>query len=420
MKIRAPRGTNDILPQDTAKWQYLEQKSKEIFNTYNYEEIRTPIFEKTSLFQRGIGEDTDIVAKEMYTFEDKGGRSITLRPEGTASVVRSFLENKIYGQAQPTKYYYCGPMFRYERPQSGRYRQFHQIGVEVFGADSPAIDAEIISLGMHLISELGLKGLEVQLNSVGCPKCRADYKEKLLTYFKPYLEQLCSDCQNRYHSNPLRILDCKVDSDKEFMKDAPKIHQELCTECEEHFTAVQEHLDLLNINYQIDATLVRGLDYYTKTAFEVVCNELGAQDAVFGGGRYDQLAQEIGGRDIPGIGFAMGMERILLALEEQGIELPIDREIDLFITTIGAEAEKTAFRYLDDLRKTGIKVEMDYLGRSVKGQMKCADRNNAQYSIILGGNELEKGVATVREMKTGEQEEIKLDNLVTEMEARVE
>ena len=420
MKIRAPRGTNDILPQDTAKWQYLEQKSKEIFTTYNYQEIRTPIFESTDLFQRGIGEDTDIVEKEMYTFEDKGGRSITLRPEGTASVVRAFLENKIYGHAQPTKYYYSGPMFRYERPQSGRYRQFHQIGVEVFGTDSPAIDAEIISLGMHFISELGLKDLEVRLNSVGCPKCRADYKEKLLDYFEPYLDQLCSDCQNRYDSNPLRILDCKVDSDKDFMADAPKIHEELCDECQEHFASVKEYLDLLDIDYQIDATLVRGLDYYTKTAFEVVCNELGAQDAIFGGGRYDKLAEEIGDRDVPGIGFAMGVERILLALEEQGIELPIDREIDLFITTIGEEAQKTAFQYLNQLRKAGIKVEMDYLGRSVKGQMKCADRNNAQYSIILGGNELEKGVATVREMKTGEQEEIELDNLVTEMDKRVE
>jgi len=415
MKIRGPRGTNDILPQDAAKWQYLEQKSKEIFNTYNYEEIRTPIFEKTDLFQRGIGEDTDIVEKEMYTFTDKGDRSITLRPEGTASVVRSFLENKVYGRAQPTKYYYSGPMFRYERPQSGRYRQFHQIGVEVFGADSPAIDAEIISLGMHLISELGLKDLKVQLNSVGCPECRADYKEKLVDYFADYLDQLCSDCQNRYESNPLRILDCKADQDKEFMTDAPKIYEELCDECDQHFAGVQEHLDILDVDYEIDATLVRGLDYYTKTAFEVVCNELGAQDAVFGGGRYDQLAQEIGGRDIPGIGFAMGMERILLALEEQDIELPIDRSIDLFITTIGEEAEKTAFSYLHDLRQAGVKVEMDYLERSVKGQMKCADRNNAQYSIILGGNELEKGAATVREMKTGDQEEIELDNLVTEM-----
>ncbi|MFO7819422.1 MAG: histidine--tRNA ligase [Halanaerobacter sp.] len=420
MKIQAPRGTNDILPQDTAKWQYLEVMMKEIFTTYNYQEIRTPIFEKTELFQRGIGEATDIVEKEMYTFEDKGGRSITLRPEGTASIVRSFLENKIYGHAQPTKYYYAGPMFRYERPQSGRYRQFHQIGVEVFGTDSPAVDAEVISLGMHFISELGLDDLEVQLNSVGCPKCRPNYKEKLLDYFEPYLDELCSDCQERYETNPLRILDCKVDRDKDFMAEAPKLHEELCTECEDHFAKVKEYLDLLEINYQLDHTLVRGLDYYTKTAFEVVCNELGAQDTVFGGGRYDELAQEVGERDVPGIGFAMGVERILLALEEQGIELPIDREIDLFITTIGEEAQKTAFRYLNQLRKAGIKVEMDYLGRSVKGQMKCADRNNAQYSIILGGNELEKGVATVREMKTGEQEEIELDNLVIEMDKRVE
>ncbi|WP_408954818.1 histidine--tRNA ligase [Natroniella sp. ANB-PHB2] len=420
MKVRAPRGTNDLLPQDTAKWQYLEDKSREIFTCYNYQEIRTPIFETTDLFRRGIGEATDIVEKEMYTFIDKGDRSLTLRPEGTASVMRSFLENKIYGQAQPSKYFYSGPMFRYERPQSGRYRQFHQIGVEALGTDNPALDAEIIVLGVQFLTELGLEDLEVHLNSVGCPECRKNYRKKLLDYFKPYLEELCSDCQDRYDRNPLRILDCKADRKQEFMQDAPKIYEELCTECDQHFKQVQQHLDILDIDYMLDARLVRGLDYYTKTAFEVIYQGLGSQDTIFGGGRYDGLAQEIGGRDIPGIGFAMGVERILLTLEEQEIELPIDQSMDLFITTIGEEAEQAAFKYLYSLRQAGLKVEMDYLGRSVKGQMKCADRNNANYSIILGGDELNKGVATIRNMKSGEQVEIKLDNLVQEMKKRIE
>ncbi|WP_018247734.1 histidine--tRNA ligase [Orenia marismortui] len=420
MNITAPRGTKDILPEDTAKWQYLENITRKIFSSYNFKEIRTPLFEATELFQRGIGEATDIVEKEMYTFEDKGGRSITLRPEGTASVVRSFLENKIYGQAQPTKYFYIGSMFRYERPQAGRYREFHQLGVEVLGSDNPAIDAEIIALGLQLLEELGLDNLELHLNSVGCPKCRAEYREKLINYFKPYLEELCSDCQDRYDRNPLRILDCKVDRGKEFMNNAPKIYEELCEECEDDFDQVKEFLDLLDIDYILDANLVRGLDYYTKTAFEVIYKGLGAQDTIFGGGRYDGLAEEVGGRDIPGIGFAMGMERILLTLEEQGIELPIDNSIDLFITTIGEKANKEAFKYLHKLRKAGLKVEMDYLGRSVKSQMKAADRNNANYSIILGEDELEKGVATIRNMTSGEQIEIKLENLVEEMKKRID
>ncbi|WP_027339708.1 histidine--tRNA ligase [Halonatronum saccharophilum] len=420
MKVKAPRGTNDILPQDTAKWQYLENVAKNVFKRYNYKEIRTPIFEETGLFQRGIGEGTDIVEKEMYTFEDKGGRSITLRPEGTASVVRSFLENKIYGKAQPNKYFYLGQMFRYERPQSGRYRQFHQLGVEVLGGDSPAIDAEVILLGLEILRELGLEGLEVHLNSVGCPKCRESYKEKLIEYFKPYLEELCSDCQSRYERSPLRILDCKVDKDKNFLAEAPKIHEEICDECGDHFSEVKTFLDLLDIDYILNPKLVRGLDYYTRTAFEIIYKGLGAQDTIFGGGRYDGLAQEIGRRDVPGIGFAMGMERILLTLEEQGIELPIDESIDLFVITIGEEAQRSAFSYLHKLRRAGLKVEMDYLGRSVKGQMKAADRNNASYSIILGEDELQKGVATIRDMKIGDQVEVELKKLVEEMTDRIE
>ncbi|MCK8825233.1 histidine--tRNA ligase [Fuchsiella alkaliacetigena] len=418
MDITAPRGTNDILPPESLKWQYIEDTARDILKRYNYQEIRTPIFEETQLFQRGIGEATDIVEKEMYTFDDKGGRSITLRPEGTAAVVRSFLENKIYGQAQPTKYYYFGPMFRYERPQSGRYRQFHQLGVEVLGTDSPVLDAEVILLGLQILAELGLADLEVLINSVGCPECRTEYREQLRDYFAANLEDMCSDCQSRYDRNPLRILDCKSKECQQHLEGAPEIYDSLCTECSEHFDQVKNHLDELAVDYTIDPALVRGLDYYTKTAFEIVYTGLGAQDTIFGGGRYDGLAEEIGQREIPGIGFAMGIERIILALEEQEVELSLTVDLDLFIITIGEAAQKTAFKYLAKLREAGCRVEMDYLDRSVKGQMKCADRTNAQYSIILGENELEAGVATIRNMQSGEQQEIELHNLVSEMESR--
>ncbi|MGM0471279.1 MAG: histidine--tRNA ligase [Bacillota bacterium] len=419
MSITRPRGTNDILPDDSLKWQYIEDAARDVFARYNYQEIRTPIFESTDLFCRGIGESTDIVEKEMYTFTDKGGRSITLRPEGTASVMRSFLEHKVYGQAQPTKYFYYGPMFRYERPQSGRYRQFHQLGVEVLGADSPAIDAEVIALGLQFLTELGLEDLEVHLNSVGCPECRAEYRDQLRDYFADCLEDLCSDCQSRYDRNPLRILDCKSEDCQSYATDAPEIIDHLCPECDEHFAQVKSYLDQLEIDYIVDANLVRGLDYYTNTAFEIMYTGLGAQDTIFGGGRYNGLAEEIGDREVPGIGFAMGMERIVLALEEQDVELPLSTDMDLFITTIGQAARETAFNYLYQLRQAGLRVEMDYLGRSVKGQMKCADRNNAQYSIILGEDELNKGTATIREMTSGDQTEIELDNLVEEMKRRI-
>ncbi len=415
MEYQAPRGTKDILPQDTAQWQYLEDLVRKVFARYNYKEIRTPIFEETALFHRGIGEGTDIVEKEMYTFKDKRGRNLTLRPEGTASVMRSFLENKVYGEAQPTKYYYIGPMFRYERPQSGRQRQFHQLGAEVLGTNDPATDVEIIALGMQIIQELGLEDLEVHINSVGCSECRPQYVDKLTDYFASYRDQLCEDCQVRYEKNPLRILDCKQDRDKEFMQQAPKLADNLCSDCAEHFAEVKEYLDLLDIDYILDSKLVRGLDYYTNTAFEVIYSGLGAQDTVFAGGRYNGLGEEIGSREISGVGFALGIERLLLTLEEQNIELPVEDDLDLFITTIGEQAKKQAFSYLHKLRAADLRVEMDYLGRSVKGQMKHADRNNAQYSIILGENELEAGVATVKNMKSGEQREVELDNLVTEM-----
>ncbi|MGM0602365.1 MAG: histidine--tRNA ligase [Bacillota bacterium] len=419
MQFNAPRGTNDILPPASLKWQYIEKVTRELFSNYNYEEIRTPVFEYTELFQRGIGEVTDIVEKEMYTFEDKGGRSITLRPEGTASVIRSFLENKIYGQAQPTKYYYIGPMFRYERPQSGRFRQFHQLGVEAVGSNDPALDAEIISLGMRFLSKFGLDDLSLHLNSVGCKSCRPKYVEILKDYLIKNRELLCDDCKTRIERNPLRVLDCKNESCQTVIDDAPKIVDHLCEECDEHFTGVQEYLDILNIDYNINPKLVRGLDYYTNTAFEIKDSSLGAQDTVFGGGRYNGLAEEIGGKDIPGIGFALGIERLLLSIEAQNIELPVEKGIDLYITVIGENAKKEAFKLNDILRNTGFKTDIDYLDRSVRSQMKSADRMNADYTIIIGEDELESDSATIRNMKTGNERSIKLSSLIEEMKQLV-
>lgn len=420
MKYNAPRGTNDILPPDTLKWQYIENKTHQLFSNYNYQEIRTPIFEYTELFQRGIGEVTDIVEKEMYTFEDKGGRSLTLRPEGTASVMRSFLENKIYGQAQPTKYYYIGPMFRYERPQSGRFRQFHQLGVEALGSNDPALDAEIISLGIRLLENFGLNDLEVHLNSVGCSDCRPDYVDKLKKYLKQNKEKLCDNCKSRIDRNPLRVLDCKNESCQAVIKDAPKITNNLCEDCETHFEEVQDYLDIIDLNYIINPLLVRGLDYYTNTAFEIKDNALGAQDTVFGGGRYNGLAEEIGSRDLPGIGFALGIERLLLSLEAKDIELPVDSGVDLYITVIGDKAKKESFKLLDKLRNSDFKTEIDYLGRSVGSQMKSADRMNAEYTIIIGENELNNNSATIRNMNSGDEKEIQLSNLLEEMNQLVD
>jgi len=416
MNIKAPRGTNDILPPFSLKWQYIEKTAREIFDLYNYQEIRIPIFEYTELFQRGIGELTDIVEKEMYTFEDKSGRSITLRPEGTASVLRSFLENKIYGKAQPTKYYYMGPMFRYERPQSGRYRQFNQIGVEVFGTDDPSVDVEVISMGMHLMKALGLEELELYINSIACPECRQQYEKILKDYLNENREELCDDCKRRIDTNPLRVLDCKNKSCQGIIHNAPVITDYLCDNCQKHFDKVKKYLDLLEIDYTIDPTLVRGLDYYTNTAFEIKYSGLGAQDTIFGGGRYNGLAEEIGNKSVAGIGFAIGLERLLMTMEEQGVEFPLDSSPDLYITTIGEKAREESFVMLDNLRKAGLKAAIDYNNRSVKGQMKAADRLNANYTVIIGDNELEQGFATIRNMKSGEEKEIELADLIEEMQ----
>jgi len=407
-----PRGTNDILPGETEKWQYLEQLLRSICTQYGYREIRTPIFEHTELFQRGVGETTDIVEKEMYTFTDRGQRSITLRPEGTASTVRAYLEHKMYALPQPTKLYYLGPMFRYERPQAGRFRQFHQFGVEVFGSADPAVDAEVIGLAGDFYRRLGLKDLEVHINSVGCPTCRPKHREKLQEYLRSGLGELCSDCRGRYEKNPLRILDCKNERCRRISKGAPTVLQCLCEECREHFQDLMKYLDLMGIKYLIDERLVRGLDYYTKTAFEIIVQEIGAQSAVCGGGRYDGLIESLGGQPTPGVGFALGMERVFPALETQGIEIPGEDLMDIFIVTIGEEAGKKGFQVLMDLRKEGIKAEKDYLGRSMKSQMKFADKFHAKYTLILGDDEIERGIAVVRDMGNSEQQQVCLSDVV--------
>lgn len=412
MLVTRPRGTNDFLPGETEKWQYLESLLRDICARFGYEEIRTPIFEETDLFKRGVGDTTDIVQKEMYTFEDLGGRSLTLRPEGTASTARAYLENKLYGGVQPAKYYYMGPMFRYEKPQAGRFRQFHQFGVECFGAAGPSADAEVISLAWEFYRSLGLKGLEVHINSVGCPNCRPGHRKKLQEFLAPKLPELCASCQSRYEKNPMRILDCKSPICQELSAGAPTTLDCLCDDCREHFEQVLHLLDAAAIPYQIDNRLVRGLDYYTKTAFEIIVDAIGAQSAICGGGRYDVLIEQLGGSPTPGVGFALGMERIFPTLKVQGIELEIPRKLDVFVAALGHEADVEGFRILTALRQAGVKAEKDSLGRSLKAQMKYANRFQVAYTVILGEEELKSGKGILRNMADSSQIEIPLQDMV--------
>lgn len=418
MLTQRPKGTNDILPGQVEKWQYVEEILRQVCREYGYAEIRTPVFEHTELFQRGVGETTDIVEKEMYTFRDKGDRSITLRPEGTASVCRAYVEDKLYALPQPVKLYYTGPMFRYEKPQAGRFRQFHQFGVEVFGSTSPAVDAEVITLAMDFYERLGLKGLEVHLNSVGCPKCRPVHKAKLQEFLRPNLDKFCSNCQGRFERNPLRMLDCKSPVCRELTAGAPTTTQCLCEECARHLEEVKGYLDKVGVRYRIDERLVRGLDYYTKTAFEIMVEEIGAQSAICGGGRYDGLIEEIGGPQTPGIGFALGMERIFSALAVQNIDIAPAPSKDVYIAVLGEHAAKEGFQLQAALRKLHLQVEMDYLARGLKAQLKTADRLRARYAVILGEEELARGVGIVRQMDGGEQQEVKLMDLIDYLAAR--
>lgn len=406
--MQALRGTQDILPKQVYKWNYIENMIRHLCALYGYGEIRTPMFEDTRLFLRGIGDTTDVVTKEMYTFSDRGGRSITLRPENTASVVRSFLEHKMYGDQQVQKVFYIGSMFRYDRPQAGRYREFHQFGVEVLGAKSPIADAECIALAYDLFKRLGLNELKLYINSIGHSECRNTYRRKLIEFFEPKTEHLCDDCKERLHKNPLRILDCKEDCCKHASIGAPEITDYLCDDCHNKFEDVKKYLTSMGISYEVNPRLVRGLDYYTNTAFEIQYTPLGSQSAICGGGRYDGLVEEIGGPTTPGIGFAVGMERLLLALESQHL-IPEPKETKhIYIAAIGKEAMNLGIRLQKELRDKEIRAEIDLQEKSLKGQMKYAGKTNASMTIIIGESELADGIVQIKDMNTSIQQKINI------------
>ncbi len=416
--IARPRGTNDILPGESEQWQVLEEAIHRICQAYGYREIRTPIFEHTELFERGIGETTDIVSKEMYTFSDRGQRSLTLRPEGTAPVVRSFLEHKLYGQALPTKLYYVGPMFRYERPQAGRYRQFYQFGVEAFGSGDPALDVEIIAMPIQVYKELGLETFEVCINTIGCPDCRPAYREALRSHLADSKSQLCRSCQTKYDRSPMRILDCKEATCQELTKDAPLILDYLCSGCRDHFAEVKRYLELLEVDFVHDPRLVRGFDYYTKTVFEIKVESLGAQDAVGGGGRYDRLVEEMGGPPTAGVGYGVGMERVLLALQQQAGDALKPSGMDGFLAQFGGATKEQAVVLAHRLRALGLKVDLDYLDRSLKAQMKAANRSGARWVMIIGQEELENNQARIRWMYDGTEEAVDFDTAAQYLAAK--
>ena len=403
------------MPEQIHGWRFIEERIRKICAAYGYEEIRTPTFEHTELFQRGIGEATDVVEKEMYTFTDRGSRSITLRPENTASAVRAYLQNKLYADGNLVKLFYIGSMFRYDRPQAGRLREFHQFGVEALGEKNPTVDAEIILLAWNFLKRLGLDELQLKINTVGCKACRPVYRQKLQHYFGDVYDELCGDCKSRLNKNPLRILDCKVDADKDFMDDAPKIETCLCDECREHFAQVKKLLTAAGVEFTVDNRLVRGLDYYTKTAFEIQYTPLGAQSALAGGGRYDGLIEEIGGAPTPAVGFAAGLERILIALEKQNLLPPAQKNLDAFIVTAGNAAEIFGFKVLNELRQKNISAVMDFAGRSIKAQMKQAAKSGAKFALIIGEDEVAENAVTVKNLETSAQEKISADEVATKI-----
>lgn len=409
MAIQAPKGTKDLLPQDSYKWNYVEDKLRNIAATHGMREIRTPMFESTDLFERGVGETTDVVQKEMYTFEDKGGRSITLKPEGTAPTVRAFIENSIYADAQPTKMFYFTDAFRYEKMQKGRLRHFHQFGIEVFGSKEASIDAEGISLAMRGLRELGIEKLSLNINSLGCPTCRKKFNDALKVYLQENYDNLCETCKSRFEKNPMRILDCKEKKCNEISKGAPTILDFICTECSEHFNELKECLDILNIKYNIDPYIVRGLDYYTKTVFEII-NETDSL-TICGGGRYDGLIEELGGPNTPAFGFAIGLERLIMVLEQESIDIPKPNYMDLFVGSMGSKANKFALSLVNQLRQKGLNCECDHMNRSVKAQMKFANKNESKFSMVIGDSELEENKSRLKRMSDGEQFEVELDNL---------
>lgn len=401
----SPKGTEDLLPEDSYKWQYLEKKFKETADAYNYKEIRVPTFEHTELFERGVGDTTDVVEKQMYTFNDKGGRSITLRPEGTASVVRSFLQNSLYALPMPMKAFYNIACFRYENKQKGRLREFHQFGVEAFGAQNATMDAEIVSLAINFLTSVGLTDLSVNINSIGCPECRKAYSDALKEYLKPRYDELCDTCKGRFERNPLRIIDCKSEVCQDIVKNAPTLLDYICDDCREHFEQFKACLDAMGVKYTIDSGIVRGLDYYTKTVFEIISGDF----TVCGGGRYDGLVEELGGKSTPAVGFGLGIERLLLRLEENGVEIPKPDAVKLYIAPIGEGAISAAQKLAYDLRKAGVSVDTDHLGRGLRASMKYADKLGAQNTLVLGDNEIETGTAKIKNMATGEETEVSLD-----------
>jgi histidyl-tRNA synthetase len=420
MSFQIPRGTQDILPGEVERWQYIENTAREICRLYQYKEIRTPIFEHTELFQRGVGESTDIVQKEMYTFQDRKGRSMTLRPEGTASTVRAFVEKKLYAQPiQPTKLYYIGPMFRYERPQTGRFRQFVQFGVEALGSNNPSMDAEVISLAMELYRAVGLKSLKLIINSLGDADSRKAHKEALIAHFEPRIGEFCSDCQKRLQQNPLRILDCKADRNHELMKTAPSIMDYLNEESRAYFEKVKQYLTDLNIEFEVDPNLVRGLDYYNHTAFEIMSDAegFGAITTLCGGGRYNGLVKDVGGPETPGIGFGLSIERLLAALDAEKVELPIEHSIDCYVVALGDKAKDRSVSLLYEMRKAGLTAEKDYEDKKMKAQFKAADRFHAKFVAVLGEDELEKNIISVKNMETGSQTEVALEKLIAYIKA---
>jgi histidyl-tRNA synthetase len=421
MKYTAPRGTFDILPDQAATWQFIETEARKVFDLYNYKEIRTPIFESTDLFARSIGSTTDIVSKEMYTFQDKKGRSLSLRPEETAPVVRACLENNLIGLDKITKLFYIGPMFRYERPQAGRFRQFHQIGVEAFGSADPLIDAEIIILAVRLFEKLGLEGLEVDINSVGClpageagKDCRPAFLKELKVYFKSNIKNMCDECKKRLEFNPLRILDCKNKVCQKYIQKAPAPLDFICGKCKENFEATVDLLKGAKVNCQINNRLVRGLDYYTGITFEVISKKLGAQNAVCGGGRYNDLVYDLGGKSIPASGFAVGVERVIEVLKGFNVKVP-SAPLKVFVATMGDEAKRRGFEIAESLRRAGVSSEMDYIDRSLKAKMKAADKSGAKFTVIIGEDELKKNVVVLRKMEDGSQKEIKAEEVPGEL-----
>ena len=410
--INIPKGTKDILPQESFKWQFVEKVARETARVFGAQEVRTPTFEHTEVFLRGVGETTDIVNKEMYTFLDKGNRSITLKPEGTAGIARAFVENGLANSALPAKFFYITPCFRYERPQAGRLREFHQFGVEFLGSKNSDIDAEVILLAKSFLESVGIKNISLYINSIGCKECRKDYEKALKEYLNQNIDGLCPLCKDRLNKNPLRILDCKSDDCKKITQNAPKILDYICDDCSSHLETVKRLLDLAKVEYKINPNIVRGLDYYTRTVFEFVSDNIGAQGTVCGGGRYDGLIAELGGTDTPGIGFAVGIERVLMLLEKTGVEIENPNKVNIYFAPMGENERDKAFELVSILRQNGISADLDHMGRGIKAQFKYADKIGAELVAVIGSNELANGVVKIKKMATGEESEVEFSKIL--------